>query len=68
MSDIFDYRDFLMVTVESMEDIPAMLVINEASSKWLMGQLDTGTYFDILESFDINPLSHVRPLETLVGV
>ncbi len=60
-----DYRDLLMVSACDGRDIDGMLTINQASANWLMGKLDTGTYFDVLDHFGIDPHSHVNPVEDL---
>ncbi|MDZ8090186.1 MAG: hypothetical protein RMY16_32225 [Nostoc sp. DedQUE12b] len=69
MSDILllpeDYRDLLMVSAGNERDITGMLTVNQASSDWLVGKLDTGTYFDVLDHFGIDPFLHVNPVEDL---
>jgi hypothetical protein len=58
-----DYREFLTVSVSESKSIPGMILINQSASDWLGGRLDTGTYFDILEHFGINPELFIQPLE-----
>ncbi|MBD2416091.1 hypothetical protein FACHB389_35540 [Nostoc calcicola FACHB-389] len=60
-----DYRDLLMVSAGNEGDIAGMITINQASSDWLVGNLDTGTYFDVLDNFGIDPFLHVNPVEDL---
>ncbi|MCC5617563.1 hypothetical protein LC605_21230 [Nostoc sp. CHAB 5836] len=60
-----DYRDLLMVSAGNERDIAGMLTINQASSDWLVGNLDTGTYFDVLDNFGIEPFLHINPVEDL---
>lgn len=60
-----DCRDLLMVTAGDRRDIDGMIIINQASANWLQGNIDTGTYFDILDHFRINPYQHVKPVEEL---
>jgi hypothetical protein len=60
-----DKRDLLMVSAEDLRDINGMITINQASANWLMGKLDTGTYFDTLDHFGIDPFAFVRPVEEL---
>lgn len=62
-----DYRDLLMVSVGDTRDINSMIVINQASTDWLAGRLDTGTYFDTLDHFGIDPFGFVKPVEELAG-
>lgn len=61
-----DCRDLLMVSAADSRSIEGMIIINQASANWLGGQLDTGTYFDVLDHFGINPYLHVEPVEDLV--
>jgi hypothetical protein len=60
-----DCRDLLMVSAGNERDIAGMLTINQASSDWLAGNLDAGTYFDVLDHFGIDPFLHVNPVEDL---
>ncbi|WGV24781.1 hypothetical protein [Halotia branconii] len=60
-----DRRDLLMVSAEEMRDIDGMIIINQAGADWLSGKLDTGTYFDTLDHFGIDPYQHVKPVEEL---
>ena len=60
-----DYRDLLMVSAADTRDVDGMIIINQASANWLSGNLDTGTYFDTLDHFGIDPYSHVKPVEQL---
>ncbi|ALF51868.1 hypothetical protein ACX27_01825 [Nostoc piscinale CENA21] len=60
-----DCRDLLMVSAADTRDIDGMIIINQASADWLGGKLDTGTYFDTLDHFGIDPYAHVRPVERL---
>ncbi|BAY08619.1 hypothetical protein [Calothrix sp. NIES-2098] len=60
-----DRRDLLMVSVGDLQDIDGMITINQASANWLSGKLDTGTYFDTLDHFGIDPIAFVRPVEEL---
>ncbi len=61
----FDYRDLLMVTAADKRDIDGMIIINQAGADWLMGKLDTGTYFETLDHYGIDPYAHVKPVEEL---
>ncbi len=61
-----DYRDLLMVSVCDERDINGMITINQASVDWLASKIDTGTYFDVLDHFGIDPFLHVNPVEDLV--
>lgn len=60
-----DYRDLLMVSAGDTRDIDGMIIINQAGSDWLSGTLDTGTYFDTLDHYGIDPYAHVKPVEQL---
>lgn len=60
-----DCRDLLMVSAGDTRDIDGMIIINQASANWLSGKLDTGTYFDTLDHYGIDPYAHVRPVEQL---
>ncbi|MBE9210509.1 hypothetical protein IQ244_29205 [Nostoc sp. LEGE 06077] len=60
-----DYRDLLMVSAADTRDIDGMIIINQASANWLTGKMDTGTYFDVLDHFGIDPYAHVNPVEQL---
>jgi hypothetical protein len=44
-----------------------MMLINHSGIDWLAGQLDTGTYFDILESIGINPVTFVESTEQYIN-
>jgi hypothetical protein len=59
-----DPRDLLFVSVQG-SDIQGMLTINQAGADWLTGKIDTGTYFDILDEYGIDPFDHVEPVENL---
>jgi hypothetical protein len=58
-----DYRDLLMVSTCDSRDVNGMIMINQSSTDWLTGKLDTGTYFEVLDHFGIDPLLFVRPVE-----
>ena len=60
-----DCRDLLMVSAGDTRDVDGMIIINQASANWLAGKLDTGTYFDTLDHFGIDPYAHVKPVEQL---
>ncbi|MBD2503127.1 hypothetical protein [Anabaena azotica] len=60
-----DYRDLLMVTAAEARDIDGMIIINQAGADWLMGKLDTGTYFETLDHYGVDPYTHVKPVEEL---
>lgn len=60
-----DYRDLIMVSATDITNIDGMIRINQAGADWLMGKLDTGTYFDTLDEFGIDPYAHVKPVEEL---
>lgn len=60
-----DFRDLLMVSAGDTRDFAGMITINQASTNWLAGTLDTGTYFDTLDHFGINPFLFVNPVEEL---
>ncbi|MBO1058986.1 MAG: hypothetical protein HEQ27_21765 [Dolichospermum sp. JUN01] len=61
-----DPRDFLFVSVQNERDIQGMLTMNQAGADWLTGKIDTGTYFDILDQYGVDPFDHVEPVEDLV--
>ena len=61
-----DPRDLLFVSVQDKRDIQGMLIINQAGADWLTGKIDTGTYFDILDQYGVDPFDHVEPVEDLV--
>ena len=61
-----DCRDLLMVTAGDGRDVNGMIIINQASADWLAGRMDTGTYFDVLDHYKIDPFLHVNPVEDLV--
>lgn len=60
-----DYRDLLMVSAGDTRDVDGMIIINQAGANWLSGKLDTGTYFDTLDHYGIDPFAHVKPVEKL---
>ncbi|MTJ50906.1 hypothetical protein [Dolichospermum sp. UHCC 0259] len=62
-----DCRDLLFVSAIDNRSIDGMIHINQASADWLMGKMDTGTYFDILDHYGIDPFAHVDPVEELVN-
>lgn len=58
--------EILSVSVEAGCDdsvFEAMVIVNQAAADWLMGRLDTGTYFDVLDEFGIDPLGFVAKAE-----
>ncbi len=59
------YQDLLMVSACDKRSIDGMVTINQASANWLAGKLDTGTYFDVLDHFGIDPFLHINPVEDL---
>jgi len=61
-----DPRDLLFVSVQDKRDIQGMLTMNQAAADWLTGKIDTGTYFDILDQYGVDPFDHVEPVEDLV--
>jgi len=61
-----DPRDLLFVSVQDKRDIQGMLTMNQAGADWLTGKIDTGTYFDILDQYGVDPFDHVEPVEDLV--
>jgi hypothetical protein len=60
-----DRRDLLMVSAADNRNIDGMIIINQAGADWLMGRMDTGTYFDVLDHYGIDPHAHVKPVEEL---
>lgn len=44
-----------------------MILTNQAGFDWVEGKLDTGTYFDVLESVGIDPVSFVGTAEDYVN-
>ncbi|MBD2569691.1 hypothetical protein [Anabaena lutea] len=61
-----DYRDLLFVSAPDERSIQGMLTINQASVDWLQGKIDTGTYFDILDEYGVDPFDHVEPVEDIL--
>lgn len=63
-------RDFLIIEIDSSQSTETewenMFMLNQASSDWLRGRLDTGTYFDMLDHCGIEPFSFVGKVETHV--
>ncbi len=60
-----DLRDLLMVSAGDLRNFNGMITINQGSADWLTGKLDTGTYFDILDHFGIDPFTFVYPVAEL---
>lgn len=63
--------DLLTVSVDGNADdatIQGMNIINFAANDWLTGKIDTGTYFDLLDHFGINPLEFVGEVEDHVSL
>lgn len=56
-------HDLIMVSTGDIDSIPGMLLINQSGVDWLKGRLDTGTYFDVLEQFGIDPIAFIKPVE-----
>jgi hypothetical protein len=57
--------ELLCVTVDpNMDDFEfqGMLQINAAAFDWLDGRLDTGTYFDTLDHYGLDPIEFVEPV------
>jgi hypothetical protein len=59
------YQDLLMVSACDERSFKGMIIINQASTNWLAGKVDTGTYFDVLDQFGIDPFLHINPVEDL---
>jgi hypothetical protein len=60
--------EILCVTVEGEADdfdFEGMLKINASAFDWLDGKLDTGTYFDILDHYGVDPIEFVEPVREL---
>ncbi|RCJ21562.1 hypothetical protein A6S26_24240 [Nostoc sp. ATCC 43529] len=61
-----DISDLLTVSVDGQADdftVQGMLVINGAASKWLSGEMDDCTYFELLDHFGIDPYGFVGEVE-----
>lgn len=61
-----DLSDLLTVSVPAQADdsyFEAMAVINGAASKWLAGEMDDYTYFELLDHYEINPYEFVGEVE-----
>lgn len=61
-----DLLDLLSVEVdgESIDsDFQGMITINKSGRLWLNGELDTATYYEVLDHFGINPLEFVGEVE-----
>lgn len=60
--------ELLSVTVDPEADdfdFEGMLEINASAFDWLDGKLDTGTYYEILDHFGIDPFEFVEPVREL---
>jgi hypothetical protein len=64
--------DTLTVTIDPSQSTDAdwegMMMVNQAAIDWLKGNLDTGTYFDMLEYVGVDPLGFVQPVENHVDL
>jgi hypothetical protein len=61
-----DISDLLTVSVDGEADDSThqgMLVINGAASRWLSGQMDDYTYFELLDHYGIDPYGFVGEVE-----
>jgi hypothetical protein len=57
--------ELLCVTVDPTMgtfEFEGMLKINAAAFDWLDGKIDTGTYFDTLDHYGLDPIEFVEPL------
>ena len=65
-----DYAgEILCVSVAADADdfaFDGMIQTNQASFDWVEGRLDTGTYFEVLDHYGIDPLTFVQPIEQLL--
>lgn len=43
-----------------------MLLVNNASAQWLNGQMDTGTYEDVIEYAGLNPVEFIESAERYI--
>lgn len=62
--------ELLCITVDPTVDdfqFQGMLAINASAFDWLEGILDTGTYFDILDHYGLDPIEFVEPVIELYG-
>jgi hypothetical protein len=61
-----DISDLLTVSVDGHADdstVEGMLIVNDAASRWLKGEIDDYTYFELLDHFGINPHEFVGEVE-----
>ena len=61
-----DISDLLTVSVDGQADdstFQGMQVINAAARKWLTGELDDYTYFELLNHYGIDPLGFIGEVE-----
>lgn len=62
--------EMLCVTIEPVQsgatEWSGMKLVNTLGFDWLDGEIDTGTYFDALESVGINPIGFVTEVEDYV--
>lgn len=65
-----DVGEILCVTIDPSQsgatEWEGMALINTLGFDWLDGELDTGTYFDALESVGIDPINFVGVAEDYV--
>lgn len=57
-----DIRDLITVSVEGDADestVQGMHVINQAGLDWIKGDLEGEMYFDLLDSYGINPITFI---------
>ncbi|BAZ29952.1 hypothetical protein NIES4074_24000 [Cylindrospermum sp. NIES-4074] len=58
--------DLLTVSVDGQADdstVAGMNLINSAADRWLTGQMDDYTYFELLDHHGIDPLAFVGEVE-----
>lgn len=60
-------KELLCVDSDEVEDIDTMLFINQSTTDWLNGELDTGTFTDILLEYDVNP-NRINDAENLLEI
>lgn len=63
-----DARDFYSFELTDLanattDDFQAMVALNQATSNWTSGTIDTAEYTDVLSWYDINPDEHLQDID-----
>lgn len=63
--DARDFYSFELTNLASAtdDDFKAMVTLNQATSNWTAGTIDTAEYTDVLSFYDISPDKHLQDID-----